>query len=198
MKRLDILANECRLEPPGVGVKKGIPRMKRTLNTYETLLRSSYVCFIGFLVLGVLTFILWRVHLVTGWQSLGLIAYLSGILDAALLLWLLVLLTLRSHSSATSQKVLKALIYTLERDTDPRVRSKAAVGLVQLDKELSFGQHEHHKLDDILIHALQQDEDPRVRSKVAVGLAELELEQEKPNYHHIHDKLDNMLFDERQ
>jgi len=178
--------------------KKGIPRMKMTLNTYGTLLRSSYVCCISLLVLGMLTFILWQVYLVTGWQSLGLIAYLSGILDTALVLWLMVLLTLRSHASATSEKVLKALIYTLERDTDPRVRSKAAVGLVQLDKELSFGHHEHRKLDDILIHALQQDDDPGVRSKVAVGLAELELEQEEPNYHHIHHKLDNMLFVERQ
>jgi HEAT repeat protein len=110
----------------------------------------------------------------------------------------MVLLTLRSHASATSEKVLKALIYTLEQDTDPRVRSKAVVGLVQLDKELSFGHHKHSKLDDILIHALQQDEDPGVRSKVAVGLAELELEQEEPDYHHKHDKLDNMLFVDRQ
>ena len=197
-ERLDILANECRIESSGVGAKKGIPRMKRTLNTYETLLGSSYVCFIGFLVLGVLTFILWHVYLVTGWQSLGLIAYLSGILDIALLLWLMVLLTLRSHASATSEKVLKALIYTLERDTDPRVRSKAAVGLVQLDKELSFGNHVHHELDDILIRAMQKDSDSGVRSKATVGLAELELELEQPNYHHIHDKLDNMIFNERQ
>jgi hypothetical protein len=119
-------------------------------------------------------------------------------LDIALLLWLLVLLTLRSQASATSQKVLKALIYTLERDTDPSVRSKAAVGLVQLDKELSFSHYDHHNLDDILIHALQKDKDSRVRSKVAVGLAELELEQEKPAYHKVHDKLDNMLFEDRQ
>ena len=85
----------------------------------------------------------------------------------------------------------------MEQDPDPRVRSKAAVGLLQLDKELSYDQHEHQRLDDILIHALQ-DPDPRVRSKAAVGLAELELEQEKPTYHHEHDKLDNMLFEERQ
>jgi HEAT repeat protein len=172
--------------------------MKRILNTYGTRLQSSSAYFIGFLVLGVLTIVLWQAHLVTGWQFLGLIAYLSGMLDAALLIWLLVLITLRSHASATSQKVLKALIYTLEQDPDPGVRSKAAVGLVQLDKELSFGQHEHHELDDILIRAMQKDSDPRVRSKAAVGLAELELEQEKRTYHQVHNKLDNMLFEECQ
>jgi hypothetical protein len=192
------LANERRIELPGVGVKKGMPKMKRILNAYGTLLKSSSACMIGLLVLGVLTIILWQVHLISGWQSLGLFAYLSGLLDIVLLMWLLVLLTLPSHASATSPKVLKALIYTLERDSDPRVRSKAAVGLVQLDKEMSFGQHRHHELDDILIRALQKDSDHRVRSKAAVGLAELELEQEKPTYHHVHNKLDNMLFEERQ
>jgi hypothetical protein len=181
-----------------MGVQKRMHRMKRTLNTFGTLLRSSSAYFISFPVLVVLTIMLWQAHLVTGWQSLGLIAYLSGMLDAALLIWLLVLLTLRSQASATSQKVLKALIYTLERDPDPGVRSKAAVGLVQLDKELSFDHHEHHELDDILIRAMQKDSDPGVRSKAAVGLAELELEQEKPTYHHKHNKLDNMLFEECQ
>jgi hypothetical protein len=179
------------------GVKKGMSSMKRTLNTYGTLLRSSSACIIGFLILGVLTIILWQMHLVSGWQSLGLFAYLSGMLDAALLIWLLVLITFRSHVSTTSQKVLKALIHTLEQDQDPRVRSKAAVGLVQLDKEMSFGHNRYHELDDILIRAMQKDSDPRVRSKAAVGLAELELEQEKPTYHHVHNKLDNMLFDDR-
>ncbi len=174
--------------------------MKRTLNTFGTLLRPSSVRFIGFLVLVlvVLTFGLWQAHLVTGWQFLGLFAYLSGMLDTALLIWWLVLITLRSDASAKSQKVLKALIYTLEHDTDPRVRSKAAVGLAKLDLELSYGHHEHHELDDILIRRMQQDEDPRVRSKAAVGLAELELEQEKAAYHQVHNKLENMLFDERQ
>jgi hypothetical protein len=131
--------------------------MKRILNIYGARLQSSSAYIIGFLVLGVLTIVLWQAHLVTGWQFLGLIAYLSGMLDTALLIWLLVLITLRSHASATSQKVLKALIYTLERDPDPGVRSKAAV-----------------------------------------GLAELELEQEKRTYHQVHNKLDNMLFVERQ
>ncbi|HEY6284416.1 MAG TPA: hypothetical protein VIX20_02030, partial [Ktedonobacteraceae bacterium] len=60
------------------------------------------VCIISFLVLVVLTIMLWQAHLVTGWQSPGLIAYLSGMLDAAMLVWLLVLLTLRSHASANS------------------------------------------------------------------------------------------------
>jgi hypothetical protein len=180
------------------GVKKGMSSMKRTLTTYGILLSSSAVCFIGFLVLGMLTFILWQLYLVTGWQFLGLVAYLVGILDTALLLWLMVLLAFRSHASGISPKVLKALIYTLQTDPDPRVRSKAAVGLVQLDKELSFGQHKHQELDDILIHALQQDQDSCVRSKIAVGLAEVELEQEEPNYHHIHNKLDNMIFERCQ
>jgi hypothetical protein len=179
-----------------MGVQKRMHKMKRTLNTFGTLLRSSSVCIISFLVLVVLTIMLWQAHLVTGWQSLGLIAYLSGMLDAAMLVWLLVLLTLRSHASANSPKVLAALILTLQQDPDPRVRSKAVVGLIQLDLEQSFDHHEHNKLDDILIHTLQQDPDPRVRSKAAVGLAELELEQEKPTYHHKHNKLDNMLFEE--
>jgi hypothetical protein len=98
---------------------------------------------------------LWQAHLVTGWQSLGLFAYLSGMLATALFIWLLVLLTLRSHANATSPKVLAALIYTL-----------------------------------------QQDPDFHVRSRAAAGLAELELEQEKPTYHHKHNKLDNMVFEE--
>jgi hypothetical protein len=178
-----------------MGVQKWMHRMKRTLNTLGTLLRSSFVYFISFPVLVVLTIMLWQAHLVTGSQFLGLIAYLSGMLDIALLIWLLVLMTLRSHTSATSQKVLKALMYTLEWDPDPSVRSKAAVGLAQLDKELSFGHHEHHELDDSLIRAMQKDSDPGVRSKAAVGLAELELEQEEPTYHQVHDKLDNMLFE---
>lgn len=180
-----------------MGVQKRMHRMKRTLNTFGTLLRSSFVYFISFPVLVVLTIMLWQAHLVTGWQFLGLIAYLSGMLDIALFIWLLVLITLRSHASATSQKVLKALIYTLEQDTDPGVRSKAAVGLAQLNKELSFGHHEHHELDDSLIRTMQKDTDPGVRSKAAVGLAELELEQEQRAYHQVHNKLDNMLFEER-
>ena len=139
---------------------------------------------------------LWQAHLVTGWQSLGLFAYLSGMLATALFIWLLVLLTLRSHANATSPKVLAALIYTLQQDPDPHVRSKAAVGLIQLDLERSFDHHEHNKLDDILIHTLQQDPDFHVRSRAAAGLAELELEQEKPTYHHKHNKLDNMIFEE--
>ena len=171
--------------------------MKRILNAYRTRLQSISACLIGFLFLGVLTFVLWQAHIVTGWQFLGLIAYLSGMLDIALLFWLLVLITLRSHASAPSKK-LKALIYSLEQDPDPEVRSKAAVGLVQLDKELSFDQQGHQELDDILIHTMQKDPDPEVRSKAAVGLAELELEHEKPTYHHEHNKLDNMLFDEHQ
>jgi HEAT repeats len=178
-------------------MKKGTPNMKRISHTYETPLKSSSTRIIGFLFLVVLTFVLWQAHLVTGWQFLGLLAYLSAVLDIALLMWLFVHITLRSHASASSQKVLMALVYSLEQDPDPRVRSKAVVGLVQLDKELSYGHQEHHKLDDILIHALQ-DPDPGVRSKAAVGLAELKLEQEKPTYHHVHNKLDNMLFEEHQ
>ena len=168
------------------------------MNTYGTLLRPSSVHNTGFLVLilGVLTFLLWQAHLVTGWQFPGLIAYLSGMLDTALFIWLLVLLALLYQTSATSKKVVKALMYRLEKDPDPGVRSKVAVGLVQLDKELSFDHHEHQVLDDSLIRAMEKDPDPGVRSKVAVGLAELELEQEKPAYHQVHHKLDNMLFEE--
>jgi hypothetical protein len=110
-----------------MGVKKGMHRMKRTLDTFGNRLRSSSFCIIIFLVLGVLTIMLWVAHLVTGWQSLGLFAYLSGLLAIALLIWWLVLFTLRSHASATSPKVLAALIHTLQQDPDPRVRSKAAV-----------------------------------------------------------------------
>ncbi len=177
------------------GVKKGITSMKRTLSIYGTL-QSAAACTIGFLVLVVLTIILWQAYLASGWRSIGLFAYLSGMLDAALLIWLSILLTFRSQASGTSPKVLKALINTLQTDPDPRVRSKATVGLVQLDKELSFGHHEHQKLDDYLIHIMQQDPDPRVRSKATVGLAELELEQEMRTYHQVHNKLDNMLFED--
>ncbi len=87
---------------------------------------------------------------------------------------------------------------TLEKDDDPSVRSKLALGLVQLDKELSFSHHEHQKLDERLINVLQKDDDPCVRSKLAVGLAELTVEQVNPTYHQVQNKLDNMLFDECQ
>jgi non-SMC mitotic condensation complex subunit 1 len=166
--------------------------MKRTSNTSGNPLESNSV-FISFLVLGALTIMLWQAHLATGEQSLGLLAFLIGMLATAVLICLFVLLALRCHASPKSTKVLAALVYTLQEDPDPRVRSKAAVGLTQLDLERSFGHHEHNKLDDYLIHALQ-DPDPRVRSKAAVGLAELELEQEKPSYHREHNKLDDMLF----
>jgi hypothetical protein len=167
--------------------------MKRTSNTSGNPLGSNSV-FLSFLVLGTLTIILWKAHLATGDQSLGLLAFLSGMLATAVLIWLFVLLAFRFRASPKSLKVLAALTFTLKNDPDPRVRSKAAVGLTQLNLERSFGHHEHNMLDDILINALQ-DPDPRVRSKVAVGLSELELEQEKPSYHHEHNKLDDMLFE---
>ncbi len=214
------MATEHRIELPGVGVKKGMPRMKKILKKFETHLRklnkkygthlkklkkygtllrpSRSVRNTGFqvLILVVLTFVLWQAHLVTGWQFPGLIAYLSCMLAIALFIWWLVLITSRSHASAKSHKVREALMSTLEKDDDPSVRSKLALGLVQLDKELSFSHHEHQKLDERLINVLQKDDDPCVRSKLAVGLAELTVEQVNPTYHQVHNKLDNMLFDE--
>ena len=149
--------------------------------------KPSYI-FIIFLLLGVITIMLW--HL-----SLELLAYLSGALATAAFIWLSTLLASPFQVSHISLTVLKALTYTLQHDPDPGVRSKAAVGLAELDLEESFDQHAHKELDEILIYTLQHDPDPGVRSKAAVGLAELELEQEQPSYHHDHDKLDDMLFE---
>ena len=74
--------------------------MKRILHTFVTPLKLSSTWIIGFLILVVLTFVLWQAHLVTGWQFLGLLAYLSAMLDIALLMWLLAHITLRSRVSA--------------------------------------------------------------------------------------------------
>ncbi len=166
--------------------------MKRTSDIKLLVLGAS----LSLLVLGVLTIWLYQLYIATGGSSLGLLACLSGMLASVVLIGLFALLALRLHTSPISPKVLKALISTLQHDSDPGVRSKAAVGLTQLDLEESFDLYEHDKLDDVLISTLQHDPDPGVRSKAAVGLAELELEQEQPSYHQDHNKLDDMLFEE--
>ncbi len=194
-----------------MGVKKEVQIMKRTSDTSGTGIKSGQVdttprgsssvsiikklLVLGasFLVLGALTIGL--LYVATG--EYRLFAYLSGMLATAVFIWLSVLLALRFRTSPTSLKVLKALVFTLQHDPNPGVRSKAAVGLAELELEKSFDHHEHGKLDDILISTLQHDPDPGVRSKAAVGLAELELEQEQPSYHHEHDKLDDMLFEQK-
>ncbi len=151
--------------------------------------------FVFFLVL--LTIWLWQAYHANGEISLALLAYLLGMLAIpAVFIGLFVQRALRlrtKKASPVSPKVLAALSSTLRRDRDPRVRSKAAVGLAELGlKEVSH-HHKHNELDNALISALK-DPDPLVRSKAAVGLAELEFEE--ASYGHEHSKLQETLFEE--
>ena len=176
-----------------MGVKKGVQIMKRTSDISGTgiklgqvdttpwvscsvLIISFLVLGASFLVLGALTIGLYRLY-IAGENSLGLLAWLSGMLATAVLIGLFALLSYGIHlrTQNVPPKVLAALISTL-RDPDPRVRSKAVEGLTELDLEQSSYHHKHNKLDNILISTLR-DPDPRVRSKAIEGLTELELEQ---------------------
>jgi len=148
----------------------------------------------GFLVLGAFLFfvlvaftsrLLWQAYSASGEQSLGLSAYVLWIIATGVLIVWFALLALRLHRSSISPKVLAALSHAL-KDDDYRVRSKAAVGLSELDMEESSHYYEHNQLDDILISALK-DDDYRVRSKVVEGLTEVELEQFT---HHKHNQLE--------
>src|SRR6266704_125781 len=159
---------------------------------------SSFVFIIKSLLLG--EFFLFLV-LLTIWlwqQSLVLPAYLLGMLAIpAVFIGLFVLRALRLHTkkaSPVSPKVLAALIYALQRDPNARVRTKAAMGLAELEFEEASHHHRHNELDNILISALERDPDPLVRSKAAVGLAELEFEE--ASYRHEHSKLEEILFEE--
>jgi hypothetical protein len=159
----------------------------------------------SFLILVLYTIMFWLAYRANGWQILGLLAYLSGMLATAAFLGLFVQLALRLRTkkaspssmkalpSSISPKVLVALISALQGDPNARVRSKVAMGLAELDLEESSQHHEHNELDNILISALK-DRDPLVRSKAAVGLAELEFEES--SQHHEHSKLEEVLFEE--
>lgn len=149
------------------------------------------------LVLGILTIMLWWAHHATGEQSLGLFAYLSGMLATGVFLVWIALLSLRLHKSPISPKVLAALRDALNPviEPEPGVRYKVAVGLSELDMEQSSHHYKHDQLDNILISALNPkiERDRRVRSKVAEGLTEVELE---PFTHHEHNQLEDALLDD--
>src|SRR5579859_4418743 len=84
----------------------------------------------SFLVLGALTIVLHQLFIATG--EYALLTYFSGMLATAVFLLLSALLALRFRTKKavpTSPKVRAALISTLQRDSDPRVRSAAAEGL---------------------------------------------------------------------
>jgi HEAT repeats len=172
--------------------------MKKRVNTMKRI--PSFVLSVCFLVLGVfavlLTIMLWN-------QSVKPQAYLLGVIATAALIWSFVQFSMHSHKHSrkhphTTLNPSGALIDALQHDPNPYVRSKAVVGLTQLDLEEAFDHQEHKELDNILIDALQHDPNPYVRSKAAVGLAELKLEQEKDAYHHEHNKLDDMLFEKEE
>ena len=68
----------------GLFHKKGGQIRKRTSNSVFII--SFLVLGASFLVLGTLTIMLWQAHLATGEQSLGLLAWLSGMLATAVLI----------------------------------------------------------------------------------------------------------------
>lgn len=156
------------------------------------LRRLSFVLFISFLVLGALTIGLGGLYIDARVFLLGLFVYLSGMLATVVFIGLFVVLSLYCRTEKALPKVLAALYSTLKRDPDPRVRSKAAEGLAELDLEEFSRYHKHNKLDTILVSTLKRDPDPHVRSKAAEGLAELELEEF--SYRCKNKKLDDILF----
>ncbi len=137
----------------------------------------------------------WQAYYASGEYSLELSAFVLAIIATGVLIVGFVLLASHLHISHISPKVLAALRDALNQDKerDPRVRYKVAVGLSELDMEESSHHYKHDKLDDILIHTLQQDPDYRVRSKAAEGLTEVELE---PLTHHKHNQLEDALLED--
>jgi hypothetical protein len=148
---------------------------------------SFYNLGVCFLVLVVLTVRFYQVYIATKDSYYGFLAFLSGALATIALIGLSTLLALGfRHVTNAPSRVIAALITTLKRDDDPRVRAKAAEGLAELDAEESLHHFKHKELDEVLISSLK-DTDPRVRAKVAEGLAYVEVED-------LHNDLDDVLF----
>lgn len=89
-------------------------------------------------------------------------------------------LALLLRTKNTSPHIFNALLSALRKDSDPRVRAKAAAGLAALDLEQSSQGTEQRALNTLLISTLEQDTDPQVRARAAEGLTEVELELEDP------------------
>jgi HEAT repeat protein len=112
-------------------------------------------------------------------------------------LWLSALLAFRFRTYRTKNakpardKVLDALISTLQTSPDSNARLAAVKGLAELDLEESAEHMQHADIDSILISALQTDSDSRVRAAAAEGLSVVELE--KCSFHHTHNRLDDIL-----
>lgn len=148
--------------------------MKRTLR--------FLVLGVSFLVLLAITVMLWQ-------RSLKPLAYLLWMLATAFIIVLFVQLASHIRPNPISPKVLAALITAL-KDDDPSVRSKAVVGLTELDLEESAHSYKHDDLDNALITALE-DSSSIVRSKAVEGLTELEVDQFT---HHQHNQLEGALL----
>lgn len=172
---------------PVISGTGSIPGQGNTAHSRPSLAFIITLSVLGamFVVSGVFTIVLYRLFISTG--EYGLLTYFSGMLAiGAFLVFCAFLASLSRKKKAvsTSAKVRAALVSTLQRDSNPYVRSKAAEGLADLDLEESTEHLKHDDLDAVLISTLQRDPDPGVRSKAAEGLSEVELEQS--TYHHQH------------
>jgi hypothetical protein len=180
----------------GTGINSG--QVDTTLRETSSVSTSSlFIAGASLLVLGALTIWLYQLYIATG--EYGLLDYFLGILATAVFILLSALLALRLRTKKAvppppSHKVRDALIFSLQTDSNPSVRSAAAEGLADLDLEESTEHLEHDDLDTILISSLQRDPDPSVRYAAAEGLAELELEQ--TSYKHEHYKPDDELSED--
>jgi len=165
------------------------PDEKNPVSTFSLLVIGA-----SFFVLVVLTIALYQQFRATG--EYGIPAYFLGMLAIAVFLWLSALLASSFSSQKTkhtaSDKVLVALISTIQTSPDPDARLAAVKGLAELDLEESTEHMQHADIDTILISVLQTDPDSRVRSAAAEGLSVVELE--KCSYHHTHDRLDDTLL----
>ena len=117
-------------------------------------------------------------------------------LAIAVFIWLSTQFALRTRPKKVEptqhDKVLAALISTLDPSSDPNARLAAVKGLSELDLEESAGHIKHDDIDAILIAVLQSDPDSRVRTAAAEGLSVVELE--KGSYYHTHDQLYGTLL----
>jgi len=161
------------------------PHEKDPVSTFSLLVIGA-----SFFVLVALTIELYGAY--------GRLAYLLGMLALAVFVWLSALFALRIRTNRTKKarpardKVLDALISTLQTSPDPDARLAAVKGLAELDLEESSEHMQHADIDAILISALQTDPDSRVRSAAAEGLSVLELENH--SYYHTHDRLYDTLL----
>jgi HEAT repeats len=165
------------------------PREKNPVSTFSLLILG-----VSFFVLVAVTITLYQEFRTTG--DNGLFTYFVGMLAIAIFIWLSSLLALRFRPKRVKptqdDKVLAALISTLQTSPDPNARLAAVKGLSELDLEESAEHMKHDDIDAILISALQTDPDSRVRSAAAEGLSVVELE--KGSYSHTHDLLYGTLL----